>query len=218
MSIIFVFVCYDLGYHNDDLNYHICTGRTPEENIKTTLWQIGLTKNDSSAQKWFIDGSITDPLEVYSNLLSLVILLLTCQIYWYAVQIKTNSISQVMNYVKCFSFAQKTINAQHLKDKFKETKSKILGNGISLLFLFLCLVALIPHYVAKVTAKRDINEVNYGWTRALVYIEMMTLTFITIIVCPMLLIYCNLKMKKSLVKEIKDKKLVKWITQLYYNL
>jgi len=37
LSIIFVFVAYFLGFHNEEPDYHICTGRMPSVNIGLTM-------------------------------------------------------------------------------------------------------------------------------------------------------------------------------------
>ena len=211
LSAIFVFVCYVLGYLNDDLDYHICTGKTPQENFQATFIRMGFTENYKSNQIWFKDGTISDPMEFFSNVLSSIILLLTCQMWWYAIQDKANNISQVISYVKCCK--TKTTILQPLEEKFCETKSKILGNGLSLIFLLLCLAALIPLYLARLRAKKDISEVNHGWTRALVYFERMTLPLMSTIICPLLIIQFNSKIKKSIIKELKETKVVKWVLE-----
>ena len=210
LSSIFAYVCYFLGYNNEDLDFHICAGRTPEQNIRKTLEQLSICGNDSSTHKWFLDGTVTDPLEIYSTVLLLVAFILTSHMCWYASNSKINNTFQIIFNVKCFTCVSKT------KDQFKETNSKILGNKLSLFSVLFCFASLVPVILAKLIAKRDINEVNSGWTRALVYIGKMTLPLISSIICPLLVIHCNSKMKKSIIKELKDHQLAQFSKQVFH--
>ncbi len=37
LSFVFVFVAYFLGFHNEEPDYHICTGQKPSVNIANTM-------------------------------------------------------------------------------------------------------------------------------------------------------------------------------------
>ena len=47
LSFVFEFISYYLGYHNEDLDYHICSGNNPFVNINETLKLLSRPKNTS---------------------------------------------------------------------------------------------------------------------------------------------------------------------------
>jgi hypothetical protein len=46
-------VAYFFGHHNNEINYHCCTGKTYSENIKTTLDLFKANGNSSMSLVWF---------------------------------------------------------------------------------------------------------------------------------------------------------------------
>jgi hypothetical protein len=50
---LFIFVAYFFGHHNNEINYHCCTGKTYSVNIKTTLDLFKANGNSSMSPVWF---------------------------------------------------------------------------------------------------------------------------------------------------------------------
>ena len=47
VSAIICLVTYILGYHNWELDFHICSGKSPTENILLTITHFSFAKNNS---------------------------------------------------------------------------------------------------------------------------------------------------------------------------
>jgi len=77
----FTFASYMLGFHHSDLDFHICTGNHPLENIKVAMKHLKLPFNETNT-KWFPSHYIRDPMSNFSVImLCLFVLFLT--LTWY---------------------------------------------------------------------------------------------------------------------------------------
>jgi hypothetical protein len=61
----FTFATYMLGFHNVELDYHLCTGNHPMDNIKKAMKDLKLPLKSNSSNL-FEKQYITDPLGVYT--------------------------------------------------------------------------------------------------------------------------------------------------------
>ncbi len=77
-SILFAFTSYFLGYNNEDMDFHICTGNSPIFNINQTFHMLSQPNDDTLSAWhpiWFQPDIMSDPIDVYSTI-TLVFLLI----------------------------------------------------------------------------------------------------------------------------------------------
>ncbi len=102
MSALFVFAIYFLGYHNENLNYHICTGKNPIENINRTLSQLSYVIDEQLLPNWFQPNIKSDPLKYFSDASFAILTFISCQICWYSNREKTaNSWKRIKLFFSC---------------------------------------------------------------------------------------------------------------------
>ena len=88
LGLTLALATYFLGFHNEELDYHVCTGRMPTENVVSVLNQMGLKNiSNSSSAGWLKEVYGRDPLDFYVKCLSIVLLILVVQI-WACIKIK----------------------------------------------------------------------------------------------------------------------------------
>ena len=100
--------------------------------------------------------------------------------------------------------------------KFHETKSLILGTGQTLVLIILASVCLIPASWARTIAKNNIQDINSGNGRLMVYAGRIALVTFVNYVFPFLFFFNNTKMRKTLIREAKtDLKIVaSWFSDM----
>lgn len=218
-SFFFVFVSYFLGFHNEEPDYHICTGRTPAENVMLTMKQIRHPNpfNMTTSTEWIKDGYGTDPLEFYSKYCCLTLLLLVVQTWFYPyVKQASKCCAKVCRSLRKKTSSEETDSAiQQLpsfhNEKFEETKSNILGTSQTVLMLVLAIVAVAPISIGKALIKKNINDINSGKGRALMYLGKISMPTFTFLLFPLLMLAFNHKVRKSLWRELKETGTGKWI-------
>ena len=245
LGLVFTLVSYILGYHNEELDFHICTGRLPIENVALVLKQMGLenTSNNTSiseelclqimsntssvlediglqnistctsvspvwgqmdhgnisttsSQGWFEEVSGSDPLHVYVKLICILLVPLVVQI-WLCTKIKCQQLF--------VSFGAAT------NEKFMETKTSILGTGQTLIFMIFAFFGLLPIALSKSMAKKNIEEINGGTLRTMVYISKVSMPALFFILFPLLTIAFHSNVRKSLLRELRGSDFVKRI-------
>ena len=75
------------------LDFHICTGHKPAENVYITMLQIGheYPMNVSTSMEWLKDGYGTDPLSTYTEYICIILFLANIQtgLYSYTMYISS---------------------------------------------------------------------------------------------------------------------------------
>ena len=221
LSFVFVFVSYFLGFNNEEPDYHICTGKTPAENVLMTMKQIRHPNpfNVTTSSEWMKDGYGTDPVEIYSKYCCLTLLLLVVQTWFYPYVKQTSKSCK-----KLYKIFQNQTDLEEIdlddkiqhsgsfhNEKFEETKSNILGTSQTVLMLALAVVAVAPISIGKTLIKKNIEEINFGKGRTLMYLGKISMPTFTFLLFPLLMLAFNRKVRKSLWRELKETGAGKWI-------
>jgi hypothetical protein len=164
LSFTLVFVSYFLGFNNDELDFHICTGRDPNVNVARTLikmrqprpvvsFSTSAASASDSASEWMTTDSYgTDPIATYLKITFLIFICLNLQIWLYA------NMSHFGNIWLSFRsrFNKSNISVTGMPDiyignltknhneKFAETKSSILGTTQTVVMIVVGIGALLP--------------------------------------------------------------------------
>ena len=88
--------------------------------------------------------------------------------------------------------------------KIFEKKSLLIGAGHITLFALSALCFLLPAFVVKGVSKRNIQVLNTNQGRIWVYLAQISLRFFYLNVFPSIVILGNSKMKRSLLRDIKE--------------
>ena len=213
LSFVFEFISYYLGYHNEDLDYHICSGNNPFVNINETLKLLSRPKNTTLSNLWFRPEKITDPIDIFSTISLSLIFLINIKTWLY---IHRTNIKKIVHNIS-ISFKINKINAieenreievfrssSNLFGKFENTKSIIFGEGSSLIINLLTFGSLAILSFSKDTGIRDLSSLNTGNGRTMNYLGKNALPTIVYCLFPILVIFNNKKMKSSLRRDVKE--------------
>ncbi len=88
---------------------------------------------------------------------------------------------------------------------FQETKNIIIGAGGTLAAITMMFVFMVPLFVAKMYLGQNPDGINFGKGRAWTYIGRMTMPVLSFIILPGVTIVNNAKMRKVLMRKLKDK-------------
>ena len=86
----------------------------------------------------------------------------------------------------------------------QETKNIIIGAGGTLAAITMMFVFMVPLFVAKMYLGQNPDGINFGRGRAWTYIGRMTMPFLAFIILPGVTIVNNSKMRKVLMRKLKD--------------
>ena len=174
LSLIFLFVSYLLGFHNDELDYHVCTGSNPLDNVAIMMKQMGLSvQRTNSSSEWLKDVYGTDPLENYAVYVCFILMILILQIVLYsnATHFKVCLIS-IKKFFKTNTLIFKSVigtNTEIQNEKFSETNSCMLGTSQTFFMIILAILSMIPIAIGKSLAKKSIEDINSGYLRTMIY-------------------------------------------------
>ena len=81
LSVVFAFATYFVGYHNEDIDFHVCTGNSPPVNINLTFRMMNWTNKTFEASEWFQVDEFSDPIDKFSLLAVLIFAPITTRIW-----------------------------------------------------------------------------------------------------------------------------------------
>jgi len=210
LSSAFVFVTYFLGFHNEELDYHICTGRRPLDNVMMTLREMKYPYplNLTNSSDWMRDVYGKDPVEVFSKYVCLTLVLLVSQTWFYSY---CNHISKLWEFICCIFKCNNGSNIYPApagqNEKFEETKSNILGTSQTVIMIVFGIIAMIPVSVGRIRGQQKIEDINSGNLRALIYLGKISMPTFYFLIFPLLMLAFNLRVRKYLLKELKESKI-----------
>ena len=169
--------------------------------------------NVSTSMEWLKDGYGTDPLSTYTEYICIILFLANIQtgLYSYTMYISSTIVEInkiIWNNPKGIVTA---ITSWRHSEKFDETKSTILGATQSFVLISLSLLSIIPLTIVRSIAKKNIDDINHGYLRNLVYASKMLMPTFTFLLFPIIMISFNQRIKKSLIKEVK-----RWLNNKKY--
>jgi hypothetical protein len=144
------------------------------------------------------DVAKEDPLS-YVTYLTMALLLLTCIHIW------IHSHKVLGKFLAKVSPTPKhEVNNTGKVGYFQETKNIIIGAGGTLAAITMMFVFMVPLFVAKMYLGQNPDGINFGRGRAWTYIGRMTMPFLAFIILPGVTIVNNSKMRKVLMRKLKD--------------
>ena len=91
--LVFAYITYFTGFHNSELDYHICTGRRPDENIYRTLKIMKYNQNQNQTEEICFEKCKTaDPVHYLTILILSMLVFFTVQTWVYGMKDKLHII------------------------------------------------------------------------------------------------------------------------------
>ena len=145
-----------------------------------------------------------DPLQVFSLVLLLILVLVGVQTWAY---------SKKDFFISCWKFITRTNldpisnlvtneNQGMKNNKFEETKNVIIGSSGALITTLLIILLLTPTLISKSIVRNDPNNINSGSGRLWSYASRISIPILGYCVMPIIIIAYNSKMRKTLRREI----------------
>ena len=196
-------VTFMIGFHTSEVDYHICTGRSPDENIKESFKYLDFNSNNKTDNNYsFGDLVLKDPLGVTSKILLLINIILTlcAWIHSYYIIIPSSSNNITINNINGpLSHVPLTTNS-----RFEESRNFIVGAGGNLILIVLAIVLLFPSHKSKMIASYSMEAINFGNGRLWIYISRISVPLLAYCLFPMIIIANNSKMRASLKREVME--------------
>lgn len=180
----------------------MCTGKDPKENI-AQAFHYGTFITEESSEKVTTYEEVTklDPLN------ALIILMLTFSTFeavvicLYSKQSFLRSpFCNKVHSSPCEGLDSRLSVIRNLK--FEETKNVIISNSGLLIVAAVGLLLLSPLVLLKEMAKRNPEDINHGFGRALFYIGRITMPILSYYLLPLVAIFGNRRMRRTLKREI----------------
>jgi hypothetical protein len=196
-------VTFMIGFHTSEVDYHICTGRSPDENIKEAFKYLGLNTNNKTDNYYsFGDLILQDPLGVTSKILLLIQIIMTLCSWIYSNYIirpsSSNNIA-INNINGPASHAPLTTNS-----RFEESRNYIVGAGGNLILIVLATVLIFPSHKSKLIASNNMEAINFGNGRLWIYISRISVPLLAYCLLPMVVITNNAQMRATLKRELME--------------
>jgi hypothetical protein len=87
---------------------------------------------------------------------------------------------------------------------YQETKNFVIGSGNTFVAVAMITLFMVSVYMAQMYLREDENGINFGMGRTWSYIGRMTMPVLSFIILPSVIIVSNSKMRKVLLRELKD--------------
>ncbi len=207
LSFLLILLTYLLGYQNSEIDYHICTGKHPKDNINETFYEMKRFTNQNKIPLSLDEIMKNDPLHVLTMVLFFILVIVGVQTWAY---------SKKDFFISCWKFITRTglnpisnlainENKGMKNNKFEETKNVIIGSSGALITTLLIILLLTPTLISKSIVRNDPNNINSGSGRLWSYASRISLPFLSYYVLPITIIVSNSKMRNTLKREIQER-------------
>jgi hypothetical protein len=204
-SIIFISTTYMLGYQNAEIDFHICTGNSPHDNIIHSRilmnWMQHLNKTSYSFQ----DVADRDPLLIVTQIIVLVLIWITFHIWIFSQKYTCSNVWNFLIYSHTPVVRLPKPSEHEKMENFQKSKNSIIGAGGTFISILLIIILLVPSFVSKSYARKNIDDMNYGTGKFWTYLSWITVPIFSYCQLPTVILLNNSKMRKYLFKKMKTK-------------
>ena len=198
---IFSFSIYFRGFLTAEVEYHVCTGKDPAENIPQAFQYktVGGELSNVTART-YEEVTKQDPMNAAIILMLSVITVEAFMIWLYGKQplLKRAFSNRIQSLPNEGIHSIQTIEKN---PKFEETKHVIISNGGVLVVAAVGLLLLTPLVLTKEVMKRNPEDLNHGYGKAFFLVGRFTMPLLSYYLIPLVAISGNRKMRKTLCRE-----------------
>ena len=198
LSFLFIYSLYLLGFHNSEVDYHLCSGKHPEDNILEEFLRIKKFVKLEKSPLTYEEIILKDPLRGLTFILFFILFFLAFQTLFFSKKETFKTIWKRKNVIVPNSSQYQP----NKNTKFEETKHLILGEGGTLTFIFAIILAYAPISITKSLFSQDPNILNSGTGQLWYYGSKISLATMTNCIPPIIIIVGNSKMRNTLKREI----------------
>ena len=206
LSMVFILIAYFLGYQNSEVDYHICTGKHPKDNIMQTFNEMKRFTKPNEMPLNLDEIMSRDPLHVFTLLLFLTLLLVGFQTWVYCQKDLLVTCWKVITRTDMNPSSNLGITENQVikNNKFEETKSVIIGSSETLIAIVLIILLLTPAAISKSILRTDPDKINTGSGRLWSYTSRISIPILSFCLGPIITIVSNSKMRKTLKREMQE--------------
>ena len=201
LSFLFIFTTHELGYHNSDLDYHICTGKTPTDNIYSTFLQMSRFIKSNDPPPTYRKMIAKDPVNVLTLFVFIMLVLICVQTWVYS---KKHYLINIWILLTRIGKSPNQVSNTTSNNSKEDTKNVILGASGTLALSVLIILIYIPASISRFIAHIDPDRINYGSGKLLNYASRFSIPILHYCILPIITIGSNSKMRKTLMREFKD--------------
>jgi len=180
-SALMSFVSFFLGFKCSGVDFHIYTGRHPKANIEAEAAFL-YRANSTTTLDTFAEVTSNDPYSKISMFLILSLAIISAFLWPYSVYSKRKLVKPIELMLTAGS-----------KDAISVTKNTIVGNGGNLLVALMMILLVVPKDMQKRVALNDIDQLNFGHGKVLVYAARMSVAFMSYYLLPFVILITNAK-------------------------
>jgi hypothetical protein len=184
-NIILLVVSHMGGFQNSELDYHICTGKDPQQNINETFNPLDSQQKDfENKLVTFKNVSDKDYVPTLTRILFLFLL-------FFAAQIWNKSLQE--------SFSNHNLGD---KSKLEISKEALYGAGGSLFVIGIMILLLIPSAVARTLSGNNPELINHGSGKIWTYMSRITIALISYCMVPIIIVLNNPNLRQTMKNKI----------------
>jgi len=197
---IFSFTAYFLGYLTSEVDYHVCTGRDPNESIAEAFLYLSFKSSYTSVAVRSIENvNYQDPSTILVKITALLVFAETIMIWLYS----RKPCFEKLCSKKIVPFGTDNLNS--VNPRFEEAKLMIVSHGGTVIFVGLGLVLVSPTLIAREVMQNNPADLNQGYGRALFYVARITMPLFSYYLIPLVTFCGNKRMRKTLIREFQQK-------------
>jgi len=189
----------------------------PTEDLQTVMKNLALPRNRTLDSTWYLHNMRLDPVKWYGGSSYILMIIVTVQILLYTYKAELIKVKQELVQVcKANVVAPAPIEndanvnlaleRRETKSeiKFMEKKSMIVSNGQTLILICMGFTFTVPMMVVRKISREQLGTINFGTGKAWVYINRIAVPTSYQLLFPLLIIVSNVKMRKCLLRCIKE--------------
>jgi hypothetical protein len=174
------------AFQNSELDYHICTGKDPQQNINNTINIYNLQHRGNNAS--LVTFKNVRNYDYHNSATQILCLLLIL----FAVQIWAKSLKERF-----------TSKYQEDHSRLEISKEALFGAGGSLCVIVIMILFLIPSYISHNIFYQNPELVNKGIGKIWTYTSRITMATISYCIVPIIILINNPNLRQTLLNKIK---------------
>jgi hypothetical protein len=186
INLVHIVIANMKAFQNSELDYHICTGKDPQQNIDNTINLYNLHHEGNKVPMvTFRNIRSYDYLNFVTQLLCLMIILFAVQIWAKSLKLRFTSMYQ----------------EEHTR--FEISKETLYGAGGSLAIIVIMMLFLIPTYISFNIFAQNPELVNRDIGKIWTYIGRITMATISYCIVPIIILINNPNLRQTLLNKTK---------------
>ena len=209
LSGVISFVTYMKGFHNVNEEFHICTGKNPLLNFnQTPFLHLSVTDDQNPIEQLYK----VEPVSHINTFIWLTLVFASLRIWVYS---HKDELAEFANKLRgrkraapVFTISLNATEPQN-PNFYQVSQTSLIGAAGSFIFVISVVLLMLPSMISRKIFIANVNEINHGYGRTVMYISRITLSILSYCLLPMVLILGRKKIRVSVWKELKQNCFIK---------